>query len=86
MARKRDSGLRTPLLGALGAAVAQMRREAGLSQQELGDRSGVNPKALSALERGRRNPTYETLSRITQGLGVSIAALASLADKLQGKC
>ncbi|HMR47623.1 MAG TPA: helix-turn-helix transcriptional regulator [Arachnia sp.] len=44
--------------------VREMRRSAGLSQSELGRRTGIAVPNLSAYETGRRQPSAETLARI----------------------
>jgi len=50
----------------------QVRRAAGLSQRELGRRSGVNHAGICRAERGRVNfPRVRTLQRIAEALGVS---------------
>ena len=41
-----------------------MRKDAGLSQQELGDRLGISKSAVSMYERGERTPDLELLERI----------------------
>jgi transcriptional regulator with XRE-family HTH domain len=66
----------------LGTAIERSREEAGLSQEELSARSGVHPTHVSGLERGARNPTYETLVRVAEGLGVTVGLLATLADEI----
>jgi transcriptional regulator with XRE-family HTH domain len=82
MPPKRVLEPRTPRLGALGAAIEQTRKKAGLSQEELGGRTGINPSQLSGLERGARNPTYETLGQIADGLGTTIGKLTTRADRI----
>lgn len=59
----------------VGANVARLRRERGLTQEEVAERSGFSQQYLSSLERGRRNPTIITLYELAQALGVSHVAL-----------
>lgn len=54
------------------------RDDAGLSQEELSDRSGLHSTEISRLERGVREPRLGTIIRIARGLGVAPADL--LAD------
>jgi transcriptional regulator with XRE-family HTH domain len=54
----------------VGANVARLRREQGLTQEELATRSGFSQQYLSSLERGQRNPTIITLYELAQTLGV----------------
>ncbi|QCI79829.1 helix-turn-helix transcriptional regulator [Hankyongella ginsenosidimutans] len=55
----------------VGRNFARLRREKGLTQEEVEARSGLSQQYLSSLERGRRNPTVITLYEIAQALGVS---------------
>ena len=55
----------------VGQNFARIRREKGLTQEEVADRSGFGQQYLSGLERGRRNPTIVSLYEIAQALGVS---------------
>ena len=55
----------------VGRNFARIRREKGLTQEEVADRSGFGQQYLSGLERGRRNPTVVSLYEIAQALGVS---------------
>jgi len=55
----------------VGRNFARLRREKGLTQEELEARSGFSQQYLSGLERGTRNPTIVTLYELAQALGVS---------------
>ena len=55
----------------VGRNVARLRRERGLTQEEVAARSGFSQQYLSSLERGKRNPTVITLYELAQALGVS---------------
>jgi transcriptional regulator with XRE-family HTH domain len=55
----------------VGRNFARLRREKGLTQEEVEVRSGFSQQYLSSLERGRRNPTVITLYELAQALGVS---------------
>ena len=55
----------------LGARIAALRREAGLSQAELASRLQVSPSALGMYEQGRREPSADTLVRLSRELGVT---------------
>lgn len=45
------------------------RREAGLTQKELAERTGLQQSNISRIENGNGNPSLETLNKIAQGLG-----------------
>lgn len=53
----------------LPQAIRQMRRCLGLTQAEFADRFGLTRIQLIALERGRANPTLETLEKICKPFG-----------------
>lgn len=55
----------------VGQNFARLRREKGLTQEEVEARSGFSQQYLSGLERGQRNPTIITLYELSQALGVS---------------
>jgi transcriptional regulator with XRE-family HTH domain len=61
----------------VGGNVLRIRLEKGLSQEELGARSGFNQHYISELESGKRNPTIISLYELAQGLGVSPVDLVS---------
>lgn len=55
----------------VGRNFARLRREKGLTQEDVSARSGFSQQYVSSLERGRRNPTVITLYELAQALGVS---------------
>lgn len=68
-----------PALLALGAAIRTLRKEQGVSQEELAHRSAIERSYMSSIERGAQNPGVMALLRITRGLGVSLERLAARA-------
>lgn len=54
----------------VGRNFARLRRDKGLTQEQVEERSGFSQQYLSSLERGRRNPTVITLYELAQALGV----------------
>jgi transcriptional regulator with XRE-family HTH domain len=55
-----------------GRLLKRLRVEADLSQVELGQRSGLSPNAIGALERGeRRHPQPHTKRRLAVALGLA---------------
>ena len=61
----------------VGDNFARLRRDRGLTQEQVEERSGISQQYLSDLERGKRNPTVGTLYQISVALGVSVADLVS---------
>ena len=54
----------------VGGNFARLRREKGLTQEEVEARSGFSQQYISGLENGSRNPTIITLYELAQALGV----------------
>lgn len=61
----------------VGRNVRRVRKERGLTQEQLADRSGFNQQYISDLERGFRNPTVVSLFELAQALGVSHVLLVT---------
>jgi len=64
----------------LGAAVADLRRRAGLTQGELAERVQLQEQEVAALEVGELEPTWGDLRRIAYGVEVPLEKLLALAD------
>ena len=60
---------------AFGRVVRTVRTERGLSQEELGARSDLDRTYISGVERGKRNPTIQSIWLIAGGLGVEPSEL-----------
>lgn len=72
------SGLSDDTL-AVGTWLRQQREKAGLTQEELADRSGLSVRAISSLERDRtRRPHPDTLRRVARALDLGDAAVGEL--------
>ena len=59
----------------LGAAIAALRKEKGMTQLELAEQMGVTDKAVSKWERDLSCPDVSSLPKLAQILGVSVDAL-----------
>ena len=53
----------------MGAAVRELRRAAGLTQQQLAERAGVSRLCVSDLERSARQTGIASLLRVAAALG-----------------
>jgi transcriptional regulator with XRE-family HTH domain len=67
---------RKDLNAAFADVLRQLRERAGLSQEALADKSGLDRTYISLLERAQRQPTLKTLARLADALGISLAALS----------
>jgi len=68
------------LLVSLGKSVRTRRESAGLTQEQLGDKAGLDPTYISGIERGVRNPSLLSIERLARALGVSISELLNGID------
>lgn len=66
---------RSDALQALGARVRERRQALGLSQEALGDVSGLHWTFVGQVERGQRNISLHNLLRLAQALEVDPAEL-----------
>ena len=55
----------------VGENTARIRKEKGLTQEALAEKSGLSQQYISGLENGQRNPTIVTLFELSSALGVS---------------
>jgi len=55
----------------VGRNIRRLRRERGLSQEDLADEIGVHRTYMGGVERGERNLTLRSLERLADRLGVS---------------
>ncbi len=58
-----------------GKKLAEARRAAGLTQQELADKAGVHISHVQRIEAGTSQPTVDVLKRLAEALQVSIDLL-----------
>jgi len=68
---------------ALGSAIRQLRRKRGLTQEDLAENAGLTAATLSLIERGRANPTWDTVKKIAAALNSSMGELGKLTDRLE---
>ena len=56
----------------MGARIAALRREAGMSQAQLAERLRVSPSAVGMYEQGRREPSADMLVELAAVFSVSV--------------
>lgn len=66
---------------ALAENVRQLRESHGLSLSQLSERSGIAKATLFKVERGRTNPTLETLISIAETFDVSVPSLIAVTPR-----
>lgn len=69
----------------VGARIRQLRKAAGLTQERLARKAGMDYKYLGSVERGERNVTLENLERIVKALGVEPYELFAFRAKASAK-
>jgi len=55
----------------VGDNVCWIRKEKGLTQEQLSELSGLSQQYISDLERGKRNPTIVTIYELAMALSVT---------------
>jgi XRE family transcriptional regulator, regulator of sulfur utilization len=71
----------SPRHRALGDALRELRKARGLTQETLGDRSGLTTNYVGDSERGERNISVRALWQLADGLGVPASELLREAEK-----
>ena len=56
----------------IGTVIKERRALLGISQQDLSDYSGVGISTVKDLERGKGNPSIETLKKILDVMGLEM--------------
>ena len=60
---------------AFGKRVAELRKNAGLSQEQFAFKCNIDRTYIGTLERGEKCPTLTTLVKIAHALGISKSEL-----------
>lgn len=68
------------LLTGLGSAIRDIRRERGISQEQLSLDSGVHRNYIGGIERAERQPTLTTVAVLAESLGVRPSELIARAE------
>ncbi len=61
-----------------------LRSAAAMTQEDLAAAVGVSTEAISSIERGVNNPSFDTMEHIAEALGVTMADLFTYADDRKG--
>ncbi len=57
---------------AIVQAMIDARKESGLTQKQLSERTGIAQADISKLESGNGNPSVKTLQRLAAGMGMRV--------------
>lgn len=66
-----------------GLALRRLRRDAGLTQQELADRVGIGVEYVSRLENGHRGARWHTVMRLLRALNVTVDDLGNAIERVE---
>ncbi|HPJ81975.1 MAG TPA: helix-turn-helix transcriptional regulator [Saccharofermentans sp.] len=58
-----------------GLRVKELRHSLGISQEELAEKAGVHRTYIGMIERGEKNITLKSLSKIAVALGINTSYL-----------
>ena len=83
--KKRKGGKPIDPQRGLGAAVRHLRKQAGMTQEELAWKSDVHPTHISHLEAGEINPRWGTMRSIAEGLGIDVVWLSHEAERFEAR-
>ena len=75
MDRQNDS-----LIAAFAVTLFEERQKAGLTQEELAERTDVSVRFISFLETGRRQPSLSTLHALSKGLRMQMQDLMAAVE------
>lgn len=56
----------------IGERLAEVRKELGITQQELAMRSGIQQGNIARIEGGKYNSTFDTLTSLASAMGKKI--------------
>jgi transcriptional regulator with XRE-family HTH domain len=76
---------KNPVLVALGKNVSELRNKKELTQEQLAERSGLDPSYISGIERGVRNPSFLSLVRLANGFDTTVSSLCTEIEAGKGK-
>lgn len=61
----------------VGEVIVKYRTDKGMTQEVLSGLAGIGRSHLSAIERGERKPTLETLYRLSLALDVKMSTIVN---------
>ena len=62
---------------AVGTVICRYRKDKGMTQELLSGLAGIARSHLSMIERGTKQPNFETIWRIAEALGISPSELVA---------
>lgn len=69
----------------IGSVLRRLRKERGVSQEDLAERSELDRTYISLIENGRRQPTVSTLFAIADALGLKASEIVKQIEEASGE-
>jgi transcriptional regulator with XRE-family HTH domain len=67
----------------LGRSIQQLREEQGLDGDQLAEKAALQKWRLTAIEEGRHDPTFDTLVKLADALGIGTGEIAERAKAIE---
>jgi transcriptional regulator with XRE-family HTH domain len=64
----------------LAAVLRRLRTERDLSQERLAAAAGITAGTINSIERGSRGPTWVTVCKLAEALGITLRELGRLVE------
>lgn len=64
-----------------GQTIRKLRKERGMTQEKLGELSGLHASYIGGMERGERNPSLKSLQKISAALEVSLTDTFAMTEE-----
>lgn len=74
---------RSKVSHSLGLVLREIRLRAGLSQEQLADKAGLDRTYIGRIETGKQSPTVETLEKLACALGLRLSEVLRLCEERQ---
>jgi transcriptional regulator with XRE-family HTH domain len=68
---------------AIARTVRSLRLKTGMTQEALALEVGISAGEICRLEKGRRNPKWETMERLAEGVGVPCWEMVKVAEEIK---
>lgn len=64
-----------------GETIRALRKQKNLTQEDLGERTGLHITYIGSVERGERNISLDNINKICQALDISMADVFSIMEQ-----
>jgi transcriptional regulator with XRE-family HTH domain len=76
-----EGKMKDPFKVKLGERIRALRKEAGLTQEQLAEKAGVSVNFIGNAERGESAASVKTLRKIVKAIGVNLKDLFDFLDE-----